>query len=302
MVASALSEGGARYDYTIPGAGVTSIYVPPSGFDPATATDSTLQEYGLPLPPVNAGIPQLLAWETAMAAARFPASAPPFLVESPIGAAPRAKASPADTEDGYNWSGYVARGAFTLSSAEWFEPTYGNTPACPNSVGAFIWTGLGGFGDVADLGQDGTAFGNTGIGDHQAWEEALPQQKGVVALNFSAGPADLMYAETGESSGDYDGVVEDESSGDYEPWSHKGTFPSSGETGEAIVEDPSGDGLVNTRSVVFNDVFEDEKSMNDYSPNGTRSGLNGYNGIDELDDAGDVGTDGDFTDTWIRCK
>jgi len=287
-----------RYDYTMPGAGVTSIYVPPPGFDPATASDSTLQEYGMPLPPVNAGIPQLMAWDAAMQAARFPAPAPPFLAESPITAALRTRpeTSPAGTAENDLWSGYLATGKFTLSSSEWFEPTYGNTPVC-TKVGAFIWTGLGGYG-IKDLGQDGTAFGSTGIGNHQAWEEALPQQQGVDPLNFSASPGDFMYAETGESSGDYDGVVEDETSQAYQPWSHAGSFPSSGETGEAIVEDPGGDGLVNTRGVQFSNAYEDGKSLNDYST----TKLDLYNGQDELADPGAIGSNGAFIDNWIRCK
>lgn len=235
-----------------------------------------------------------------MTAARFPAAAPPFLAESSTTAAPGIQSRPADTENGGRWSGYVARGNFTLSWAEWFEPHYAGSGSC-STVGAFIWPGLGGFG-ISYLGQDGTAFGSTGIGNHQAWEEVLPQQPGVVPLNFSASAGDYMYAITQWSSGSYVGTVEDMTTGAYQSWSHAGNYPSSGETGEAIVEDPGGDGLANFQGLQFTDVYEDGHSMDQYSPNGVRSGLNSYNGGDELATAGNVGANGQFVDSWLRCK
>jgi hypothetical protein len=111
----ALTGGGSRYDYSVDGSAVHAPVAPP-GFDPLTATDAQLDEYGLPPRPKD--LASLDGWTQQMTDLHM-VTPPPFLVELPN--------VRADTVYSSNWSGYMVTGpaaAFTHAEVWYVEPTF----------------------------------------------------------------------------------------------------------------------------------------------------------------------------------
>lgn len=301
-VVTPLAGGGSKTEYTMPdGQGVTTLYSPPAGFDPVTATPAQLTEYGFPTPPASGGIETLEDWQAEVSQLTESTSNPPFLAEG------NASADAAGSGTSSDWSGYKAQpagGGISFSSASWVEPTY-QPSACDNNS-AVIWTGIGGWMTDPDLGQDGSAHGegndNPGGANHQMWEEALPQQKTLQPLPVTGSAGDEMYTNVSWDSGSYTGTVGDITTNKYKNWSHAGSF--SGISGEAIVERPKYSNglrsLSNFATMHFTNASENSKTLNNY-PNPTALTMLDAGGTTMATPAG-LGSNGSFTDTQHSCK
>lgn len=156
--AKALAGGGSEFIYNVDGI-KTVRRIPPVGFNPLKADDSTLAKYMLPSRPTD---PAALADWTAMMSNLKLVPAEPFLAESPS-----KNANPP------SWAGQLGTSCSpncTFAEGQWDEESIGSS--CSNSA-VSNWAGLGGYG-TQTLGQDGTAYGEAGVGNHQAWWEVLP--------------------------------------------------------------------------------------------------------------------------------
>lgn len=91
--------GGGTEDQYMVGGHLVSFLVPPASFDPSTASNSRLHEYGFPERPANATT--RARWMNAMTRWKGSATAPPFLVET---------LATASSEDSPYWAGYVLKG------------------------------------------------------------------------------------------------------------------------------------------------------------------------------------------------
>ncbi|MBV9605270.1 MAG: hypothetical protein JO027_09190 [Solirubrobacterales bacterium] len=310
-VTSALPGGGSETAYTLPGGqGVTTLYSPPAGFDPATASSAQLEEYGFAVPSTSDGLLALESWQGAMSQLTKSAPNPPFLAvggASAGGELPGAGAYPGTSG---NWSGYQANtGGFAFSYASWKEPTYGGSRCSSNS--AVVWDGIGGANGDPYLGQDGTAHGQgndqPGGANHQMWEEVLPQQKSLVPLPVIGAAGHEMYANTSwyASKHEYTGTVGDITSNSYKNWSHAGNWSSS-DTAEAIVERPSYNNqlrdLSNFQTMSFTTSGGNSTPMNDFSK-AQRTGLEMVDGAgNDMANVGGVGSNGSFSDTQHSCS
>ncbi|HXW81743.1 MAG TPA: G1 family glutamic endopeptidase [Acidimicrobiales bacterium] len=181
---AALSGGEKTYSYDVAGVEVTYT-VPPTTFDPLTASDGLLARYGVP--PRPSGSAMLATWEKQMAKLRF-VSPPPFLVAL----SSQATTTTPDYSD--HWAGYVAYGGpFKKISSTWVQPSLGPSRCHPNSL--TIWAGLGGY-ESASLAQDGTAENTPAIANNQAWWELTPKSMVPVPLYATVGSAftaDVTY-------------------------------------------------------------------------------------------------------------
>jgi len=114
-----------------------------------------------------------------------------------------------------NWSGYIdwnGQGKFTHATGYFVEPK--TTSACekPKVSGrsaAYIWAGIGGWGGNKDLGQDGTAMHENGLGEDEAWYEILPAEKEPIALGIKATPGKFFTDDTNYANGEYKFYVYD---------------------------------------------------------------------------------------------
>jgi hypothetical protein len=169
-----LQGGGKAYDY-----GAYTQFVPPPHFNVLKASDRQLQEYALPTR-------QKLGsrWYAIVGHIRHFVRPAPYLVGIPADriATSAVTASTPSTFTcnpptcAFNWSGYVAYygHSYNYVAAGWYEPHF-VSGSC-SSTEFSQWVGIGGSvnaGRPGDLGQDGTAFGEPGIGPHQAWIETI---------------------------------------------------------------------------------------------------------------------------------
>ena len=159
-----LADGGMQYVYVVDG--VRYVYdVPPASLNLAQASDHQLASYGLPARPQDpVGI---AAWSQMMG--RWHSVTPPaMLVETQN----RASGPPACSNC---WSGYVAKtsnsSAYNWAEIKYNEPSIGST-TCSNNA-AVTWGGIGGDG-TSNLAQDGTGINVPGMGQHEGWDEVLP--------------------------------------------------------------------------------------------------------------------------------
>ena len=223
-----LAGGGSGYYYDVNGHTVEFL-VPPAGFRPATATGAQLSEYGLPPRPAA---PRARARWTAEAGNFRPAPPPPFLAES------HAHMS---TKFSENWAGYVVTGGpGTYNQAEvWYpEPTFYKSSCASNAD--TTWAGIGGYHKkTTALGQDGTAHGIPGIGNHQAWWEVWPYNfatpvnlSGHIGYTF-----DAFVAWHGTARGEYSFYMHDAKTGDEQAFREYFRHYD-GTSAEAITERP----------------------------------------------------------------
>jgi hypothetical protein len=78
-----MPSGGTVYHY-IQGGGITNIVMPPASFDPASASDEVLSEYGYPPRPADTGSPDYADWLDDVESGTF-APAPLFILEPASG-------------------------------------------------------------------------------------------------------------------------------------------------------------------------------------------------------------------------
>jgi len=169
----------------------------PDGFEPNTATDEELLEYGFPSRPDPSNAAAYALWQKAVHTTRIATE----LVEKP-GVyhlpAQELKLNPNATSTSGNWSGIAIEGTnadFTSIVGYWAVPNVASqTSGTPNAYSS-TWVGLDGF-DSKDLIQDGTEsdwVGGKAIYD--AWVEVLPASE-VVMSSLPVAPGDAIYAAT----------------------------------------------------------------------------------------------------------
>ncbi|HET9102408.1 MAG TPA: G1 family glutamic endopeptidase [Solirubrobacteraceae bacterium] len=285
--------GGTETDYNVDGV-LYQYFTPPAGFNPSTATDAQLKEYGLPPRPADAS--GQAAWDASVgkASATNPA---PFLTELP--------GVSADTVNLANWSGYAvsgANGTYNQSSSEWYEPQYGSS-VC-SGASAVIWDGIGGYGG-GTLGQDGTLYNVPGASNHGAWSEVYPNQNIVPQFLLST-PGSQFIAETQWTGSAWHFYMQDTASGNSLSY-NVNINAYSGQSAEAIGERPTINGslspLANFGTLSFTKSTANGTSLDQYSPSGVRHGVHMYNsGTGHyLAEPGNIGSNGAFADQQEHC-
>ena len=169
---STLPDGGTMNQYNIHGE-THEVPVPPVGFSPMTASDASLESYGMPPRPTDAA--GLSAWKADMA--NWRRTPDRGLCETPYrsDASKAATTASDDTQAAQlslNWAGYVidtTSNAYIAVQGDFTQPTVKDT-VCTTETEA-SWTGLGGF-NTARLIQTGTAY-LRGSTTPVAWYEYL---------------------------------------------------------------------------------------------------------------------------------
>ncbi len=173
-----LPGGGKAYVYNEDHGMVVKDLQPPAGFDPLTATNDQLDEYGFPTRPDSTSA-DFATWWSEMANWKGAADPPPFETANPN--------VTYDSANSYKWAGYqVNAGTYTHSEAWYYEPTiYGSQ--CSGDLEEASWAGIGKGTSSNPLAQDGTEYGNpsSGFAPHQSWWEMSPyngpQPMGLIA-------------------------------------------------------------------------------------------------------------------------
>jgi hypothetical protein len=283
-------DGGHQYEFQV-GSSVVTYLVPPSSFDPNTASENELATYGIPARPTDASL--LADWNTRFANVRY-VTPPPFLATVPVTANATSNI----------WSGYKATaGGYANSTVTWTEPALGSSRCSNNSV--VIWAGLGGW-NVSTLAQDGTAENAPGIGQNQAWSEVLPAQTSIIPTNLYATvgqgfEAYVQYDSGTGSTSKFTFFMDNLYSGATQMFNVTANGYS-GATAEAIVERPTVGGvptnLSNYGTMTFNSAYIDGTAMNSQS----HTGIDMYDGSTLLAAANSIGSGGAFTDTQHSCN
>lgn len=164
-----------------------ALPIPPSNFDPLTATANQLKEYGFPKIPINPN--QLATWKYAMSHAKYYVAP---------------QQSPSTTTHGLynttyssNWAGYLVKGGtngsdtYNNTSAQWVQPSYTGT-ADPS-----FWVGQGYTSDIVQAGADSNASSAGGSTQYEFWVEDYPNgtiwQKSPVLYKNDTVYVDVTY-------------------------------------------------------------------------------------------------------------
>jgi hypothetical protein len=299
VAVNAMAGGGSSYDYQLDDGGTVRFYVPPASFDPSTATDAQLDEYGFPPRPTD---PDALSqWNTEMNGYQGVDPPPSFLTESNV---------VNDTVYYQNWSGYAVtepQGTFTHAEAVFVEPTFGSSRCSTNMEST--WAGIGGFNpNTVNLAQNGTAHNEPGIGNHQAWWEILPGRAFPVA-GFGGRAGYWFDASTRKITGGFRFYFFDYYSGKAKAFdvTKAGGYGYDGSSAEAIAERPSVNGVLqnlsNFGTLTFISARANGNGFNTFDPNGHRHGIHMQtNSGHDLADPSGIGTSGQFTDTQHNCN
>jgi len=204
---SALSLGtlavkGQEFDQAVKVAGITSTAVIhsgiPQGFDPISAADSQLEEYGFPMRPDQNDTKAYNNWVKAVSGTRVvPQLVPTGRHHLPIqGKVTTGVVDNTSNVSSGNWSGYSIQKSGTPVVevvGVWIVPSVANQS---ESITGYMseWVGIDGNCTCNDLVQDGTAQDFTGgKASYFAWVEFIPD--GEVALNsFPVAPGDVITA------------------------------------------------------------------------------------------------------------
>ena len=202
---SVLADGGLKYEYEAAGATLQYV-VPPTDFNPLTASVATLSAYGFPSPPANAN--GRADWTNAMSGYR---SVPlPHLCQGvATDDGPPMMMTPIATADipppvGGQWGGRLAQAGgtrFDMVELSWTQMSFHDCQCTPPD-GVSTWAGLGGY-NINQLLQAGTVMheGSTPAGN---WKKAFFEYIGsgtscqknppIYVGNVYAG--DLIYTQT----------------------------------------------------------------------------------------------------------
>ena len=140
---TSLPDGGRIYQYRV-GGEISSVPVPPAGFDPLTASARRLDTYGLPERP--AGGTARTRWTAQMRVFHRPAD--PGLCVTPYRSRPTGAANgTATTVQAGNWAGYTARkqssSSYYIGATGDFRQT-GVHASCSGATWVG-WVGIGGY-------------------------------------------------------------------------------------------------------------------------------------------------------------
>ena len=254
-----VAGGGKDYRYDLPNGGVAHEYVPPKGFDAATASASARAAYGIaPVPPANSGLRGLVLWSQSLKHITF-GSPTPYLATSDA-TAPAYSGDRSGTGASLklaNWAGYglcanfsdtfanCYDGVFTSVAGLYAEPSYNNHSCAGESVGGvpvppatLIWAGLGGVNKTTQLAQAGTAH-NIGVADHGTWFELVPGLKitPFPTGEYTASIGDAIVPIVEYITGIYYFEVYDATTGQVSQMS-VGEYPYTGESAEVVAERP----------------------------------------------------------------
>lgn len=298
--AHAMPGGGTSYDYQVLGSTVRH-YVPPKGFQPDTASDAQLNEYGFPPRPAPGAA--RTRWESEMRGWKGMATPPPFLTET---------RTSADSKYFNTWSGYAVTGAagtYTHAEGWYVEPSFYSSVCSTNSE--VTWAGIGGYYGKTDvLAQDGTAWQTPGIHNHQAWWQIVPPIGAIVAENFYGHEGYLFDASTrwlGNNTYrfwmyDYDTATTDA----FDVTNSHYTF--SGDSAEVIAERPqlpdgSFSNLSNFETLQVAYSNANGVGIDHYSPTGTRHGIHMIDSSNrEMATPGSILSGGEFTIRQDHCN
>jgi hypothetical protein len=168
----------------------------PEGFEPNTATDRELLDYGYPARPDPSNAGALALWQRAVHMTRVSTD----LVEKPgkfHRPAQALQTTNATTTTG-NWSAVAIDGASAKWDnivGYWAVPNVASQAAGEANGYSSMWVGLDGL-NLADLIQDGTESDWVGgKPSYDAWVEVLPSAE-VVLPGLPVSPGDGMYAAT----------------------------------------------------------------------------------------------------------
>lgn len=175
-----IPDGGQRYRYYKPdGALYAETTMPPEGFDPRSASDEELAEYGYPPRPAVPLPPQQEEWERMVS---IPRTTPePFMVDVTSFTASLTNS---------HWSGRITtESGFTYAESDYTEPSFDNSVCGPSAE--VTWAGIGGGPKATEssyLFQTGTAHSNNlniGFANHQPWWEIASGTGGGEAKPFA---------------------------------------------------------------------------------------------------------------------
>ncbi len=193
--------------------GVTTFAAPPQGFDPLTASDQDLAEYGFPPRPDQATSAKAFAsWTKAMAASKSRIAAPKLALTNIFhGPAKMQANAPKTGSDLYysgNWSGYVNLNGVTSYNANSFYFIIADyvVPVANQAFGVCTgrwdyessWVGIDGFysSDVLQAGTESDAFcsGSTRATYYSPWFEWYPYGETRIT-NLPIAPGDDYFVE-----------------------------------------------------------------------------------------------------------
>jgi hypothetical protein len=286
--------------------GIT-VNVPPSGFDPLTASVTDLEKYGYPAKPTD---PTALAhWEDLMSHAKN-FIIPEFKVSN-VSHAPKMSG----TSYGL-WQGYVASESsgspynsqpFTNVMGQWNLPTVTGSGAPANQWAySANWVGFGST-NIVQAGTVSEAYGGSSSTSYQIWTEAYPLESTAVNVpNFTVSAGDNIYIDIGynASTGTANFYIEDYTRNEVS------SFPQSGLSGyqnnhvEWVSEDPIVSGgnppYAKYGSTTITGCQATENSTQSsfvYYPLSIHNDPNQITG-DQIATVGGIVSNTQFTDTW----
>jgi hypothetical protein len=204
LMVGSLAVNGQNYSSSVSLPNVSTITTyngAPEGFDPVSAADSQLEDYGFPRRPDPGDVKAYANWVQAVSTTRITPqlSVNPNVVHRAnqrAGAATAASNSNTVKTDSLNWSGYslTAAGApFREVVGLWVVPSINNQFRSFTGYES-EWVGIDGNCNCNDLIQDGTEQDWTGgKPSYYAWIEFIPQPE-VKINNFPVTPGDVIYA------------------------------------------------------------------------------------------------------------
>jgi hypothetical protein len=212
LTAGSLVAGAQSYSREVKLPGITGLIshdAVPEGFDPISAADSQLEEYGFPPRPDSGDSKAYARWQQAVSLPRIQGQ----YVNTGRFHRPNHSTGPIATNSkdnisssgSYNWSGYAITGgspALTKVEGLWVVPSVNNQY---ESFTGYMseWVGIDGDCTCDDLIQDGTEQDWTGgKPGYYAWIEFIPEAELEIS-NFPVSPGDVveMYAWETESGG-----------------------------------------------------------------------------------------------------
>lgn len=325
-----LDGGGYKYGYGALG----DYVVPPSGFDPQSATDALLSEYGFPPRPTSTDA--LNQWNNEMS--HYRTTSVPDVVDgchllSPAGALAGSTSSStsADTVTSYNTFSYAGfndvgstKSTYDAAQGDFTQPTHGSTD-CGSGGGQASWVGLGGSeGNITGaLIQGGTAiYGPGAPSEYSAWVELIPSASSSLSgigplfdksMTIHPGDSIHIYVAYSTANRTVDVYIADNTTGQADIYNKSvSSAYYDGSTADWIDELPGGDTkLVDFQHTAWSNGEAQMSSTGSWVRIG---GQNRYKltlimnypeskGYRILAAPSDLNSAGDgFTDTWYACE
>jgi len=213
LTAGGMIASAQNYSREVKVPGITRIIshdAVPDGFDPVSASDAQLEEFGFPPRPDTGDAKAYSRWQQAVSLPRVPLQ----YINTGRYHRPNQSTGKVDTDGkdnisssgSYNWSGYAIVGGsptFTKVEGLWVVPSINNQFGISGNGYMSEWVGIDGDCSCNDLIQDGTEQEWTGGSpSYYAWIEFIPESELEIS-GFPVAPGDVieMYAwKTGSGS------------------------------------------------------------------------------------------------------